>query len=128
MPTWTQVDNEEGTRRTKDSLSIVNFVKYHIQDNAVFIGGGTTSADYETSCINNATGRFYKISVQGNNDGITLRDVVGNTRHVLTSNASLYNQQAREYQYNTQDAMDARLIETSSSAVVHLIDAPLMYK
>lgn len=128
LPTWTQVDNEEGTRRTKDSLSIVNFVKYHIQDNAVFIGGGTTSADYETSCINNATGRFYKISVQGNNDGITLRDVVGNTRHVLTSNASLYNQQAREYQYNTQDAMDARLIETSSSAVVHLIDAPLMYK
>lgn len=104
------------------------FEKYHIQDNAVFIGGGTTSADYETSCINNATGRFYKISVQGNNDGITLRDVVGNTRHVLTSNASLYNQQAREYQYNTQDAMDARLIETSSSAVVHLIDAPLMYK
>jgi hypothetical protein len=33
---------------------------------------------------------------------------------------------AREFQYNTTDARTATAIETSSSAVIHLIDGPLM--
>jgi hypothetical protein len=33
---------------------------------------------------------------------------------------------AREYQYNDSDASKAANIETSSSAVIHLIDKPLL--
>jgi hypothetical protein len=45
---------------------------------------------------------------------------------VVTTNPNLYNLVAREYQYNTEDATKADQIETSSSAVIHLIDKPLL--
>ena len=56
-----------------------------------------------------------------------MTDARGNKRHVLTSNGKLYNRMAKEYQYNSSDAARATQIETSSSAVVHLIDGPLFY-
>lgn len=43
LPTWEQVERDElsgnYTKKTADSLAIVNFIKLHIQDNALFIGG-----------------------------------------------------------------------------------------
>jgi len=59
-------------------------------------------------------------------NGISLTDHAGNHRRVLTADPQLFNRVAREYQYNTRDAASASMIETSSSAVVHLIDAPLL--
>ena len=53
-------------------------------------------------------------------------DHAGNTRRVVTSNPNLYNIAAREFQYNSADATRATMIETSSTAVIHLIDKPLM--
>lgn len=112
--------------KTRDSLQICNFLKYHIQDNALFIGAAEESGDFETAVIDPSTERFYRVNAQLQADGITLRDHAGNTRHVVTSNPALYNLMAREYQYNTSDASQATNIETSSSAVIHLIDEPLM--
>ena len=42
------------------------------------------------------------------------------------SNPNLYNLMAREFLYTESDAARATNIETSSSAVVHLIDEPLL--
>ena len=57
-------------------------------------------------------------------------DLKNNTSHkVLTSDPALYNLMAREYQYDTEefrDLKDPGQIYTSSSAVVHLIDRPLL--
>jgi hypothetical protein len=72
------------------------------------------------------TERFYRVNAVLGADGITLRDHAGNTRRVVTSDERLYNLVAREFQYNTTDAMQATQIETSSSAVIHLINEPLM--
>ena len=91
-----------------------------------FIGGGEDSGDFETAVIDPSTERFYRVNARLTNDGITIIDHARNTRRVLTSNPSLYNLVAREYQYNTQDASSASSIETSSSAVIHQIDQPLM--
>ena len=44
---------------------------------------------------------------------------------VVTTNPNLFNLVAREYQYDSSDAKNANQIETSSSAVIHLIDKPL---
>lgn len=129
LPTWEKVEAEELSGNTEaksaDSAKIVNFLRYHIQDNAVFIGAGEEKGDFETAAINNATGRFFKLHVVASNNGLTVRDDKGNTRHVVDK-PGLYNLQAREYQYNNKDAMNAGEIETSSSAVVHLIDGPLL--
>lgn len=132
LPTWEQVEMDEAAgqyeKKTADSLAIVNFLKYHIQDNAMFIGAGTAEGEYETAVIDPSTERFYKLDVKAGNDGIVIKDVAGNTRRVLTADMRLCNLMAREYQYNTRDAATAGEIETSSSAVIQPIDGPLMIK
>ena len=138
LPTWDQAEEkkENGnlTGYANDSTAIVDFVKYHIQDNALFIGAEKDSADYETAVIDPSTERFYRVSAQLTDDGITLKDQackLDKTRtpaKVLTNDPTLYNLMAREFQYNTADATNASLIETSSSAVIHLIDKPLLLK
>ena len=48
------------------------------------------------------------------------------SRKVLTDRAGLYNIMAREYTYESNDKSNARIIHNSSSAVIHLIDGPLL--
>ena len=132
LSSWEKVDayEEAGnlTAKTADSLQIVNFLKYHIQDNALFIGAEPESGDFETAVIDPSTERFYRVSASLETDGISLRDHAGNQRHVVTSDPRLFNLMAREYQYDNKDASRANNIETSSSAVIHLINEPLMLK
>lgn len=132
LSSWEAVDafEEAGnlTAKTQDSLQIVNFLKYHIQDNALFIGGGEDSGDFETAVIDPTTNRFYRLAARLDANGISITDHAKNTRHVVTTNSQLYNLVAREFQYNTSDASAASNIETSSSAVIHLIDKPLLIK
>ena len=132
LSSWEAVDawEEAGnlTAKTQDSLQIVNFLKYHIQDNALFIGAGEDAGDFETAVVDPKTERFYRVSATLSNNGITLIDYAKNTRHVVTTDPRLYNLVAREFQYNTTDASNASNIETSSSAVIHLIDKPLLIK
>ncbi|MBQ5983219.1 MAG: fasciclin domain-containing protein [Prevotella sp.] len=129
LSSWEAVDafEEEGnlSAKTRDSLQIVNFLKYHIQDNALFIGAEDDSGDFETAVIDPLTERFYRVKATLSNDGISLTDHAGNKRRVETKNG-LYNLVAREFQYNSTDASSASAIETSSSAVIHQIDQPLM--
>jgi len=130
LSSWETVDayEEAGnlSAKTRDSLQIVNFLKYHIQDNALFIGASEDAGDFETAVIDPATERFYRVSARLSDNEISITDHAGNTRHVVTDNPNLYNLVAREFQYNTSDATRASMIETSSSAVIHLIDQPLM--
>ena len=132
-----------------------NFVKYHIQDNSVYIGAEfnagidesgqpATEAEYETAYMN-ANQQFMKLHVKGGTD-ITIKDnaytmVNGkkvstpNTRKVLkTYNADgkpYFNIMCREYEVKpytgslSENTYNYFSIETSSYAVVHLIDEPL---
>lgn len=130
LSTWEAVDafEEAGnlSAKTRDSLQIVNFLKYHIQDNALFIGAGEDNGDFETAVIDPSTERFYRVSARLSDTGLEITDQARNTRRVVTSNPQLFNLVAREFQYNTSDRTSASAIETSSSAVIHLIDKPLM--
>jgi hypothetical protein len=75
--------------------------------------------------IDPTTERFYRVRAKLENSGISLTDHAGNTRKVEMKEG-LYNLVAREFQYNSTDASSASTIETSSSAVIHLINGPLM--
>ena len=130
LSSWERVEELEEagnlSGKTRDSLQIMNFLRYHIQDNALFIGAKEETGDFETAVLDPSTGRFYRLHAELGTNGISLTDHAGNHRHVLTADPHLFNRVAREYQYNTRDAASASMIETSSSAVVHLIDAPLL--
>ena len=121
----------EGDEEKKDSLrnEIETFIRYHIQDNAYYVGQGNVSGEFETSAykVNDGVLSYYKLNTDVSNSGISIIDGKGNTRKVDTS-SGLYNLMAREYQYNTGDATHATELYTSSFAVVHLIDGALIHK
>ena len=135
LPTWEQVEaaHEAGNeiKAANDSVAIVNFLKYHIQDNALYIGAQNESGDFETSLINNKTKRFYMLKANLKDDSIEVTDGTG-AKHTVTKakdaeGKDLYNIQAREYLYDSNDAKTATNLYTTSSAVIHLIDGPLSY-
>ena len=149
LSSWEQVDEDhqagDNDKALSDSLNIVNFLKYHIQDNALYIGAQNESGDFETSLINKKTRRFFMVKSQLKDDEIIVLDAVDQknmrdgeptTMHTVKKMSyigddglqkDLYNIQAREYLYNNRDATTATELYTTSSAVIHLIDKPLSY-
>jgi hypothetical protein len=140
LPNWEDFEKQtpelyDGDKSLCDSAKyviktkILNFLRYHIQDNSVYIGGGKINGtQYETSKLNPATQRFFKITVNSDNSSMSVEDNVGDVRKVLTDGGH-YNKMCREYQYDTTDKESAynSPLYTSSYAVVHLIDGPLFY-
>ncbi len=146
LPTWDDVamlDTTFSDQRVKAELmtrQINEFLRYHIQDNSLFIGaynlaknssdadGDKNSTEYETALIDKDTKTFFKLKVTTDESGsnITITDKAGNTRKVMTEKAGLFNLMAREYTYQGKDKSKASIIHNSSSAVIHLIDGPLL--
>ena len=146
LPTWDDVavlDTTMEDQRAKAELytqQINEFLRYHIQDNALYIGADNTtgndtfdsdnmsSAEYETAFIDKKNKTFYKLSITTDKAGssITIKDKAGNQRRVMTDKAGLFNLMAREYTFQNADKSRATIIHNSSSAVIHLIDGPLL--
>lgn len=146
LPTWDDVavlDTLSGEQKEKAQLytrQINEFLRYHIQDNALFIGAdnttgndaanadGTSTTEFETAFIDKKSKTFNKLAIITDKAGssISVRDKAGNTRHVMTDRNGLYNLMAREYTYNSSSKSSATIIHNSSSAVIHLIDGPLL--
>jgi len=146
LPTWEQVgafdqdDPEQKAQADKLAQKINDFLRYHIQDNSFFIGANNivsrddmdkdvVEAQYETAFIDKEEKKFNRLTVKLDHAGkeIVIKDAAGNERHVLTDNSSLYNLMAREYVYTSESNSNSNNnIYTSSSAVIHLIDGPLL--
>lgn len=129
LPTWEQVDNweEDSPQRQRDSLAIENFIKCHIQDNALFIGAQPQEEDgYETAYIG-ASGKFDRVFTTLTKDDIIIKRSQTDTKPCkVIKKAGLYNIMAREYQLEGTDKNTATSVYTTSSAVIHLIDGSLM--
>jgi uncharacterized surface protein with fasciclin (FAS1) repeats len=144
LATWddvAQLDTTDINQKQKYELytqQINNFLRYHIQDNAIYIGADNISSnatadndgsvtDYETAYIDKTTKTFNKLTITTDKAGsaISIKDKAGNTRKV-TDKPGLFNLMATEYIYNNDDKSRATIIRSTSSAVIHLIDGPLM--
>ncbi len=119
------------TRKTVETAIkgvVTDFIRYHVQDNAVAVGMAKdpkSEGKYESMKRNLDTGRFYPLQVSYDTSSMTVTDVMGNQRKVLTT-PGLYNNICREYWFDGRDN-NARLF-MASDVVVHLIDGPLMYE
>ncbi len=139
LPTWQDVDNLTAddfggdkkaltTAQTTLTNMINNFLRYHIQDNSVFIAGTPqNNVRYESSKINPANKRYYSITVNADDNNMTVEDQLGNKRHVLKDNG-LYNIIGREYWFQNRDKTATNQIYQASDVVVHQIDGPLFYE
>lgn len=137
-----------GDSAARISEVLLDFVKYHIQDNSLFLDQGFNAGEYysgktaliqATDALEDGTvvetgkytpGRPYKIKVESlSPTEMTVRDNVGNVRHIETANG-LYNMMAREYWYkgaSNGTPYRTELDQSSSFVVVHAIDGPLIY-
>lgn len=127
LPTWEQIEAEADTAiKAKKTDIICNFIKYHIQDNSVFVDNNAFSATYETANMNSKTKVFYTLSLNSGNNAMSITDKVFNVRNV-TSDPTLHNLIAREYLYDSSDKLTARRIFSSANIVIHQIDGALIY-
>ena len=112
---------EATNNKAKIQDVIDNFVRYHIQDGSVFLGGADSTGVYETAAIDTTLNRFRRLNVSNNQRVIRVTDAMGNTASVIDGAHS--NIMARQYYFTTSN----RTIYGSSYAVVHQIDRALMY-
>ena len=139
LPYWSdleaQTDEAWGGNRDAAKLMkyrirqrILDFLRYHIQDFSVYMGQGEVQGRYETSKLNPENKKFFSLSVDADNQHISVTDALNNRRTVQQL-PGLYNNMCREYLYTNRDpemAANGNLY-SSSYAVVHLIDGPLFY-
>ena len=160
--TWEDLENEisafssedpEELEAFKNSIQagadqIANFVRYHFQDNSVYVDNvahslpvdkGDTDGDgvreydyqyevsYETSAFNDVRKKFCPVLVKTENNTISVRGDFGDNKDVNVCYVikdvehETYNVMARENQYSGGN------ISTSSYAVVHQIDNFLVF-
>jgi hypothetical protein len=97
-----------------------------------FDGSGNFVTPYETAYLatEGDSKIFKKLNVKTDKQGsqIYISDEAGNTRRVMTEKTGLFNLMAREYTYEESEKSSAKHIHNSSSAVIHLIDGPLLIK
>jgi hypothetical protein len=146
LPTWQNLrdileldlDPEERQELTKEELDarnekvkamatvIVNFVKYHFQDNSIFADTPAIHATaYETGTMNSETQTYHKVTVSSTGNGtLSVKDNAGNTRNI-TSDKNIV---VRDYITAKQTGTDKNTITSSSSAVLHGITGVLDYK
>lgn len=113
--------------------AITAFLRYHIQNTALYLGANIKATKYESTLMNSTTGRFSVLEVTPGAPGesFSIRSAVSGApvRHVKSTE----NHFAREYHFRNasettiQNINDAEKIYNSSYAVVHLIDGPLFY-
>jgi hypothetical protein len=130
-----EINAKKAALRTDVEL-IVNFVKYHFQDNSVYVDNLPHSitegeevkyvVKYETAALDEVTKRFSAVTVQTQNGTISVKgdiDDIDNTCYVNNAEGTegiLHNIMTRDIEFSSQN------IETSSYAVVHQIDGFLV--
>ena len=139
LPTWTDFEELTAERFGGNATAlktarkivadrILNFLKYHIQDNSVYIGGEpTNNVKYETSTLNPVNNRFFSVTVNADDSNLTIADQLGNTRRVLT-NGGNYNVVGREYWIQNANNVNSTNLYNASDLVVHQIDGPLFFE
>ena len=100
LPTWEQVtaQADAGNKAKAASMlaSIINFAKYHFQDNSIYVdntpittvdpatGETVPGKSFSTAVINEKTNRFYELQVERRGNTFTVKDDMGNERSVIT--------------------------------------------
>ena len=140
LMTWNQIEEwvKGRTNDYEDELSeadlakartmitvLVNFVKYHFQDQSVFVDNVTGTQQYQTSCIDNVTNSYLSLDVNQSPSTLSVLDRSGKTVDVVASE-EMRNILARDICYNAR-AASASYIKNSSYVVIHQIDGYLNF-
>ena len=101
LPTWEQVtaQADAGNKAKAASMlaSIINFAKYHFQDNSIYVdntpittinpstGKSEPGKNFATAVIDEKTNRFYELQVMREGNTFTVQGEIGEPRRVVTT-------------------------------------------
>ena len=146
LPTWSDIkviydqynerleQEKEGGRISEEvqaardkALAMVEeinaFIRYHFQDNSVYVDNTIDEGIYPTAC-SDTLGIREKLTITGGGNRMTVQDKRGQQIEIdATNTTKLTNQMARDYVLAGTGRN--RTISTSSFAVVHQISTPL---
>lgn len=116
--TWERIAMEDNAAVKRErALYLLNFLRRHIVDGAVPLGGLTINREYDTAA-RDTNNQFVKLHVSTTSSSATF----GTNAHIVTSNPALYNIRTRDYIVDNRDPQKAANIVASSRAIIHLID------
>ena len=120
IPTWEKIKAEpDDSVRGVMVHELNRFLRYHFQDNSIFVDKLSVSGEYETAALSDDN-RFYRLNVNSDGSGnMTVKDNSKQIAKVLKSNIM-----ARELKFGGTD-IAAGNIETSAFVVMHVIDKVL---
>ena len=99
---------------------LVNFLRYHFQDESLFVDQVTNSGDYATACVNEKTKAYLSLSVKQTPGQLVLTDRAGRT---VSVDATTNNILARDANFNK----GMTLITSSSYSAIHQINSALLF-
>lgn len=106
---------------------LLRFVRYHFQDNSVFIHGKKEVSDYLSATLNNSTSKFYPIHIENTGSAIKLTSSKGTVAHVVAKDG-LYNLTAHDIVVNNKDKEKATEVAAYAYAVLHQIDKVMEFE
>ncbi len=94
------------------------FIRYHFQDNSVYVDNTIDEGIYPTAC-SDSLGIREKLTITGGSGSMTVTD--NNGQAIVMDGSKLTNQMARDFVIDSKK----HSISTSSFAVIHQISTPL---
>lgn len=139
LPKWSQIEkfisdakkanggeltDEEKVKAQAMITCLVNFLKYHFQDESFYVDDVTNpGVNCQTQCMDNVTNAYLQIRVSQTPGSISLVDESGATISVDASKCNLLTRDASI----DAAAASARYIRNSSYAVIHKVNSPLNF-
>lgn len=111
---------------------LINFLKYHFQDQSIFVdhvttnmanADGATGIKYQTSCIDNDKNIYLSLHVKQSDNAITVTDNTGDPANVIAP----YNLMARDMDFDATATSGASSIKNSSYVVLHQVNKVLKF-
>ncbi|MFT3752678.1 MAG: fasciclin domain-containing protein [Paludibacter sp.] len=137
------------TEQAAAILKLERFLRYHFQDNSVFVDrksynnlyqSATMKLDDAPTHFSTFKNKYYRIGVNNNGANVTLTTDNNSTAHIVTA-GGLYNIMTRDFVFNNKLSLfknadgtgsgsnySTSLISTSSTAVIHQIDNILSFQ
>lgn len=135
-------NNPDSLQHDKDRvLAMINqinaFIRYHVQNNSIYADNtvmsdnltpvSTTGGDEFATAYANLSGIRMKLRLTGGKHQFTVTDAAGKKVVVSENSGLMVNQMTRDYVFD-KPASSATSISTSSFAVIHEIDHPLVFE
>jgi uncharacterized surface protein with fasciclin (FAS1) repeats len=117
--------------RAVEMQKLYEFLRFHFQDNSVYIGGQSyTNEWFETATMDETGKKFRRLWVTNDANSMTVRtdENGGKEANVITSDG-LYNLMVRDYRFSSGSTVTPNsTIVTSSYAVIHQINTTLDFQ